>query len=201
MEGRNIEVGQSCFLPPRSVMAGRRTLRGPLLDRPLPFKQEFCGFESRTECQSLMYTMCMSLASELRKLMADVVVFYFQAHGCHWNVEGQDFSQYHSLFSDIYDDVYGSIDPIAENIRKLGEYAPFNPAVFVDESSIDFRGVATDPKGMANYLRDSNEKVITQVNAALKAAVAENEQGIANFLADRDDRHKKWRWQLNASLK
>lgn len=33
------------------------------------------------------------------------------------------------------------------------------------------------------------------------AATDANEQGIANFLAERDDMHKKWRWQLEATTK
>jgi hypothetical protein len=35
---------------------------------------------------------------------------------------------------------------------------------------------------------------------AFKAAIDLNEQGIANFLAERQDQHKKWSWQLRASL-
>ena len=31
-------------------------------------------------------------------------------------------------------------------------------------------------------------------------ATKANEQGIANFIAERDDMHKKWRWQLKASV-
>lgn len=141
-----------------------------------------------------------SLADELSNLLSDTVVMYFQAHGYHWNVEGPDFSQYHSLFSDIYEDVYGSVDPIAENIRKLGEYAPFTLAKFVDMTSIKFSDVDPNPKSMAKELLKSNDTVLKSIDSAFQAAMKENEQGIANFLAERDDMHKKWRWQLKASL-
>jgi starvation-inducible DNA-binding protein len=50
--------------------------------------------------------------------------YYLKAHFFHWNVEGPDFSQYHELFGKIYEEVYESIDPFAENIRKLGAYTP-----------------------------------------------------------------------------
>jgi starvation-inducible DNA-binding protein len=46
--------------------------------------------------------------------------FYLKAHYFHWNVEGPDFKEYHDLFGVIYEEVYGSIDDFAENIRKLG---------------------------------------------------------------------------------
>jgi starvation-inducible DNA-binding protein len=80
------------------------------------------------------------LIKSLKVLLSDVVTFYFMSHGYHWNVEGSDFSQYHDLFGDIYEDVYPSIDSIAENIRKLDDYAPFSLQKFIDHfSTRDFR--------------------------------------------------------------
>lgn len=142
-----------------------------------------------------------SLADELKVLMSDVVTMYFVAHGYHWNVEGQDFSQYHDLFSDIYGDVYGSIDPIAENIRKLGEYAPFTLSKFTELRTVEAKEVRPNPQAMAKALLKVNEGVIKSIGAAFDAATREDEQGIANFLAERDDMHKKWAWQLTASTK
>lgn len=142
-----------------------------------------------------------SLADELKVLMSDVVTMYFVAHGYHWNVEGQDFSQYHDLFSDIYGDVYGSIDPIAENIRKLGEYAPFTLSKFTELRTVEAKEVRPNPQAMAKALLKVNEGVLKSISAAFDAATREDEQGIANFLAERDDMHKKWAWQLTASTK
>jgi starvation-inducible DNA-binding protein len=140
-------------------------------------------------------------AEALKALLGDVITFYLMAHGCHWNVEGPDFAQYHSLFEKIYDDVYSSVDPIAENIRKLDEYVPFDLKELVSTRSIDFKPVKPDPKSMAKMLLENNDKVIKAIDKAFKAATKENEQGICNFLADRDDKHKFWRWWLRASLK
>jgi hypothetical protein len=36
---------------------------------------------------------------------------------------------------------------------------------------------------------------------AFDLAIKENQQGIANFLAERQDMHMKWKWQLTASTK
>ena len=142
-----------------------------------------------------------SLADELKVLMSDVVTMYFVAHGYHWNVEGQDFSQYHDLFSDIYGDVYGSLDPIAENIRKLGEYAPFTLSKFTELRTVEAKEVRPNPQAMAKALLKVNEGVLKSISAAFDAATREDEQGIANFLSERDDMHKKWAWQLTASTK
>jgi len=141
------------------------------------------------------------LTEALSSLLGDAVTMYFQAHGYHWNVEGQDFSQYHSLFESIYEDVYSSIDPIAENIRKLDQYAPFALKQFMSLRTFDFGAAQQSPSAMAKALLKSNVSIIASLNKTFKAAMDEDEQGIANFLAERIDMHSKWGWQLRASTK
>jgi starvation-inducible DNA-binding protein len=143
----------------------------------------------------------MSLSKELSELLGDQVVFYFRAHGYHWNVEGEDFSQYHDLFEDIYSDVYGSIDPTAENIRKLGEYAPFKLDTLLKLASLEDSKVPTNPRAMAKDLLDANESLIKTLKSVFHTANDDDEQGIANFIAERIDMHQKWAWQLKASTK
>jgi starvation-inducible DNA-binding protein len=143
----------------------------------------------------------MALTKELSELQADVTVLYFKAHGYHWNVEGEDFGQYHELFETIYEDVYSSIDPIAENIRKLGEYAPFKLDTLIKLTSLTDSKVDTSPKAMAKDLLKSNEQVVGKLKSVFDTANSDNEQGIANFIAERIDMHQKWSWQLKASTK
>lgn len=140
-----------------------------------------------------------ALTNSLKSLLSDVVTMYFVAHGFHWNVEDKDFSQYHALFGEIYEDVYGSIDPIAEDIRKLGEFAPFTLSKFVDLRTVEVKEVKPTAKAMTAELKRINDMVIESINKAFKDAEKANEQGIMDFLAGRDDMHKKWRWQLTAS--
>lgn len=141
------------------------------------------------------------LISSLKTLLSDVVTMYFAAQGYHWNVEGEDFSQYHDMFGTIYEDVYGSIDPIAENIRKLDDYAPFSLKTFIDLRTVETKEVKPEPKAMAKALISLNDGVIASLNKAFKEATSADEQGIADFIAGRIDQHKKWGWQLKASTK
>ena len=141
------------------------------------------------------------LVTDLEELLGDVVVFYFRAHGYHWNVEGEDFAAYHELFETIYEDVYGSIDTIAENIRKLDRYAPFKLDSFLKASSLTDSRVPTDPRSMAVDLLSANDILIEKLKTTFNTANTANEQGIANFIAERIDMHQKWRWQLKASTK
>jgi len=141
------------------------------------------------------------LNEELNQLLADVVSFYFRAHGAHWNVKGADFSEYHKLFLKIYEDVYESIDPIAENLRKLGSVAPFTLTSFLTLRSIDDAStILQDPIALANDLLVANDMILDELSDAFDCATNYNQQGIANFLAGRIDSHQYWKWQLTVSL-
>lgn len=140
------------------------------------------------------------VAAVLRTLLADVYAMTVQAQGAHWNVKGADFSQYHELFAEVYDDVSGSIDPLAENILKLGSDAPGSLSQMAMLRTVQDRASGTDPRGLAGALALVNDEVLARLNMAFSVADAANEQGIANFLAERIDAHQKWRWQLKASI-
>lgn len=141
------------------------------------------------------------LKEELTELLADKVSFYFRAHGAHWNVVGTDFAEYHELFAKIYEDVYSSIDPLAEILRKLGQKAPFKLSDFIalrtiDDSTMD----SQDARVLATDLLAANDLIIEGIAEAFECADECNQQGIANFLAERLDAHQMWKWQLSASL-
>lgn len=140
------------------------------------------------------------LTEGLKALVADLVVFKFKAHGYHWNVEGKDFSEYHALFETIYEDADGSIDPFAENIRKLGDYAPYKISRVLELSTLPESDVTSNAQVMVSDLLQSNDMLISKLKHLFEVANDDNEQGIANFVAERIDMHQKWSWQLRASL-
>ena len=136
----------------------------------------------------------------LNVVLADVVTFYYRAHAAHWNVVGPDFAQYHDLFGHIYEDTYGSIDPLAENIRKCGGTPLSDIDAIMAARTIAPAPVNADARALAADLMMGNDLVIDCLNRAFEAAEEADEQGLANFLAERLDAHKGWRWQLAASL-
>ena len=138
------------------------------------------------------------LEYRLRDLLGDVVTFKFLAHGFHWNVRGINFAQYHEFFGEIYEDADSSIDPIAENIRKLNFDAPFRLSDFMESADEIEPTDSSDPLEMSRSLYMANEDVRESIIHALAVADELGEQGIVNFLAERQDMHSKWQWQLRA---
>jgi starvation-inducible DNA-binding protein len=127
---------------------------------------------------------------------------YFKIHSYHWNVEGIEFSQYHDFYANLYQDIYNSIDPVAENIRKLGEYTPISISELHNFKTIEENTDRVDLiKDQLATLIVDNDKVIESLNKVFDLATAQKEQGLANFVADRLDTHKKHGWMIRASAK
>jgi len=139
------------------------------------------------------------VASALQNVLDHTVVFYYSAHRAHWNVEGDDFVQYHDLFSNIYEDANGAIDALAENIRKV-QAMPTSLTSSIMNASFKDDSTSKNAMVLAADLLSKNDVLNQAILSAFTTANASNEQGIANFLAERDDMHKKWAWQLRASL-
>jgi starvation-inducible DNA-binding protein len=104
------------------------------------------------------------------------------------------------LFAKIYEDAYGSIDPMAELIRKMGAFPPSLDETD-DMASIEDDSATSDSRELAVDLYVKNYGLITMLKSAFNVANAENEQGVANFIAERIDMHQTWDWQLTASLR
>lgn len=142
-----------------------------------------------------------SMADALMPVLANATIMYHRVHGFHWNVVGPDFPEWHEKFLEIYEDVYSSLDIFAENIRKMDTVAPFclwdltEHATVSDEHVSDF-----DSHTLVHNLLTTNSGVLVSLNSAFRVASASNQQGIANFLAERIDMHQKWNWQLSVSL-
>lgn len=137
----------------------------------------------------------------MRIAFASEYSFYLKAHNFHWNVEGILFQQFHELFGDIYEEVYASIDPFAENIRKLGAYTPASFERFSVLSKIeDENGIPAAEQMVAILLEDS-DKMTAMFKLIFDVAEAEGEHGLSNFIADRQDAHRKHSWMLRSTLK
>ena len=142
-----------------------------------------------------------ALADALTKVFADAFVFYFKAHSFHWNVVGSDFPEYHEFFSKVYEGVFDNVDRLAEQIRALDAMAPMNLASLIANASISENNNNLGAMEMVSALAADNTKILAGLLACQKMAEAANEVGLANFLQDLFDGHKKFGWMFKSILK
>ena len=142
------------------------------------------------------------LSQLLIKLQSMVVKMWGQSHGYHWNIEGRTFKQDHAFLLEIYEDVFDSIDTYSENLRRLGYKAPFGVRAWDDNSDLEINDSPDlDSRAMFQELSKTNQVIIAMIRHTFDKASELDEQGLCNFLADREDKHKFWQWQLTATLK
>jgi len=142
------------------------------------------------------------LADSLKTLLATEYAFSIKAQLFHWNVEGPDFAQLHEFFGNLYEEVYNnSIDKTAEYIRTLDEYAPGSFERFNELSLIPGQTKIPRARLMIEELLANNNTLIKLLNDCFAVAEQENNQGIANFIAERLDAQAKHGWMLKSFLK
>jgi starvation-inducible DNA-binding protein len=142
------------------------------------------------------------LIYRLKQWQANSFVLYSTSHGFHWNVEGALFTQYHSFFKEIYEDVFASMDTIAEWQRKLQSPAPFTLNQLIELNTYgNIPTEYTSPLVMSEALLLMVEKMIEDVKVLFDTASANKEEALANFCAERQDKLQFWAWQLRSSIK
>lgn len=141
------------------------------------------------------------LAKAAKIAFASEFSFYLKAHNFHWNVEGVNFKQFHDLFGDIYEEVFESIDPFAEQIRALGSYMPGSYTRFSMLSQIDDETDILDAHSMVATLLADNEKMVELLKMVFKLSEENSTYGFSDFIAGRIDAHSKHGWMLRSILK
>ena len=140
------------------------------------------------------------LQNALKIAFASEFSFYLKAHNFHWNITGPLFPQLHELFGTIYEEVYGSIDDFAENIRKAGAFVPASLSRFNMLTKVADENDLLDAQSMLSELLEDSDKMVKILKLNFDMATAAGEDGLANFLAERMDAHRKHSWMLRSTL-
>jgi starvation-inducible DNA-binding protein len=137
----------------------------------------------------------------LKSAFASEYAFALKSQNFHWNCEGPLFYQLHLLFERIYDEVYGSIDQFAEEIRALQVYTPASYSKFSMLSRVEDENAVPEWMDMVKELLIDSDKMAEIFKILFDMAEKNGDHGLSNFLADRQDAHKKHSWMLRSTLK
>ena len=137
----------------------------------------------------------------LKTAFASEYAFAIKAQNFHWNCEGPLFYQLHLLFERVYEEVYGSIDTFAEQLRALQVYTPASLQKFSMLTKVEDENSVPGFEDMLNELLTDSDRMAEIFKITFAMAEQNGDHGLSNFLADRQDAHKKHSWMLRASLK
>ena len=138
------------------------------------------------------------LIEQMKVSLASVFALYLKTHNFHFNVEGPNFPQYHDFLGDMYEEIFDSFDPMAEELRTLQSYVPASLSRFQALSIVEDELNIPTPINMMKQLQADNLRVIVQLKKTHRLAEEENASGLVNFLEDRIDKHYKHDWKLRS---
>jgi len=138
------------------------------------------------------------LIEQMKILLASTFALYLKSHNYHWNVTGTNFAQYHEFFGDFYEEIHGSVDTTAEEIRKLGAFAPGSLGRYKELSVVEDEMMIPEAAIMFARLANDNAKVISLMYKCRQIADEVGAYGTVNYLEDRISTHEKHAWMLRS---
>ena len=141
------------------------------------------------------------LIEQLKVILGTNFGLYLKSHNYHWNIEGNNFPQYHLFLNTFYNEVFLQNDLIAEHIRYLDAYAPGSFSRFMELSAVEDSTTVPDPLTMMITLKDDNDKYIMQLRAGIILAEQAGEPAVSNFLQELLGAHQKKAWMLRSTIK
>lgn len=140
------------------------------------------------------------LIDAMKRYFATHFQYYTKAHGFHVNVVGSDFTQFHELFGEVYEDAQSAIDDIAEHIRAIEGLAPFSLARIAELGRIEDASEAPKAMKMTEELLADSQIVVDHLEECHDIATEYKQYGLINFLEGRLDTHAKLMWKLRSTL-
>lgn len=137
------------------------------------------------------------VAEAVNGLVADAFALYIKTKNYHWHMSGRHFRDYHLLLDEQADQIFATIDPLAERVRKLGENTIRSVAHIaqlqrVKDNDEDF----VAPKDMLVDLMNENKKMAKAMRDAHKVADDAEDVATASLLEVYIDETERRVWFL-----
>ena len=137
------------------------------------------------------------VAEALNRLVADSFALYIKTKNYHWHMSGRHFRDYHLLLDEQADQIFATIDPLAERVRKIGgntirSVAHIAQLQRVKDNDEDF----VAPKDMLLDLEAENKKMAKNMREAHQIADDAEDVATASLLETYIDETERRTWFL-----
>ena len=141
-----------------------------------------------------------SVAGRLMTALADSYRLMTNTQVLHWNVQGPLFYSVHNLTENQYEDLFKSVDVIAERIRSLGLPAPKSATVLTENATIgDIDGDASLKRQITDLI-EGNERLAAFMREVVPVAEKAGDVKTADLLTDRIGVFEQNAWMLRATI-
>lgn len=141
------------------------------------------------------------IAANLNPLVADAFALYVKTKNFHWHLSGPHFRDYHLLFDEQADQIFETIDVLAERVRKLGgltvhSIGEISRLKRVKDNDEPF----VDAQDMVLYLLDDNKELTKHLREAHKVCDEHEDVATASLLEVFIDETERRTWFLFETL-
>ena len=136
----------------------------------------------------------------LVQLLRDTSYLLNQTYIVHWNIMGNKFYSIHKLTQEIYEEMQGGLDVIAEHIRSLNVSTPMSVEDLNKSIMAPIPESCFDQDGMISALAQNQNALAESFNLLAKEAEAMKDQLTLDLAIERGRVHKKFQWLLKSNL-
>jgi starvation-inducible DNA-binding protein len=138
-----------------------------------------------------------AIAEALNGLVADGFTLYVKTKNFHWHMSGPHFRDYHLMLDDQGEQIFASIDPLAERVRKLGQRTLTSIAAIARTAKLhDNDNAEVDPADMLIELMEDNKAMAHSMREAHKLCDEAEDSGTAGLLETFIDETERRTWFL-----
>ena len=138
-----------------------------------------------------------ALSAALNPLVADVFALYVKTKNFHWHVSGPHFRDYHLLLDEHAEQIFATIDELAERVRKvggrtlrsIGHIAKLQRIADNDEEFVA-------PADMLRELTEDNKALTANLRNAHEVADAHGDVATASLIENFIDQAERRTWFL-----
>lgn len=141
-----------------------------------------------------------SVVNKLKGVLADSYLLMLKTQNYHWNVKGTLFKSLHDLTEEHYNELFESIDDLAERIRALGHEAPGSFSAFQSLSNVSEAKSGLTDLEMAGDLLHTHENLIMNLRESLRTADEVHDEVTVDMMVARLTVHEKSAWMLRSFI-
>jgi len=140
------------------------------------------------------------LSHNLNELLANYQLFYSNVRGFHWNIKGDKFFELHIKFEELYNDLNGKIDELAERILTLGHEPIYRFTEYLKIAEIQEMAQTSDGIKNVESIIDSLSILVSKQRKLLSLSEDAMDEGTNSLMSDYIREQEKLIWMYTAFL-
>jgi starvation-inducible DNA-binding protein len=145
----------------------------------------------------LTQSQVKAITEAVNPLIADAFALYVKTKNFHWHLYGSHFRDFHLLFDEHADQLFDSIDVLAERVRRVGGTTIRSISHISQLQTIEDDNDDLVPAGeMIRRLMDDEAHIARMVRAAIDVCDQNKDSATSNQLQDILDKTERRKWFL-----